>query len=195
MHYEHCSRFKFNWSTSSGTGIKVDDWWKQEAIEKKHVDSFNYWKNRWGKKTESNYPSILSKLRVVQFLLFIILLMRISWKRLKDLDASKTPPENCIPTKIIWKNAIFFSFIYQSLSIMIDVFNFPISLKSANIKSVCKKCHIIQRKITELQQSWKIYQIFTKGVSLDQCQITFKIKFQNFNAALVRSQWTVLRDV
>ena len=129
MHYEHCSRFKFNWSTSSGFGIKADVWWKQEAIEKKRCRQFQLLKKPVGKKTESNYPSILSKLKVVQFLLFIILLMRMSWKRLQDLDTSKTPPENCIHTKTIWKNAdIFFSFIHQSLSIMIDVFNFPISL-------------------------------------------------------------------
>ena len=157
----------------------------RRRLKKKRCRQFQLLKKPVGKKTESNYPSILSKLKVVQFLLFIILLMRMSWKRLQDLDASKTPPENCIPTKTIWKNAdIFFSFIHQSLSIMIDVFNFPISLKSANIKSVCKKCQIIQRKITELLQPWKIYQTFTKGASLDQCQIIFKIKFQNFNAAL-----------
>lgn len=145
---------------------------------KKNMSTVSIIEKTGGEKKQNQIIPVFCQNSVVQFLLFIILLMRISWKRLKDLDASKTPPENCIPTKIIWKNAIFFSFIYQSLSIMIDVFNFPISLKSANIKSVCKKCHIIQRKITELQQSWKIYQIFTKGVSLDQCQITFKISFK-----------------
>ena len=61
-------------------------------------------------------------------------------KEIKNVDASKTPQGDNIPTKIIKENSdIFSNFIYQSFNYMIDVCIFPTSLKLANITPVYKK--------------------------------------------------------
>ena len=59
---------------------------------------------------------------------------------INNLDASKAPQEDDIPTKIIKENSdMFFNFICQSFNYMTDVCIFSTSLKLANITSVYKK--------------------------------------------------------
>ena len=61
-------------------------------------------------------------------------------QKINNLDASKVPQEDDIPTKIIKENAdIFSSFIYQSFNNMINVCIFTTSIKLVNITPEYKK--------------------------------------------------------